>query len=113
MYKFQPGVSPLRRIMLARGVNMRELAVYSGCGYETIRKICKMDKTNIGSVSLRSLLKIAVCLEIAPVDIIPFLGITPKKANSGGVNVRAHTLGGGGRPRQSKVPLLPEESEPQ
>lgn len=109
-FKYQGKASPLRRIMLARGLTMDQLAVYSGCSVPTIRKIDRMDKKNIGGVNLRSVLKLAVYLEVSPTDLIPFLGVTPKKARASGLNVDDHTRGGGGRPKRITVPGPPPES---
>lgn len=110
-YKSQSPVSPFRRIMLARGYNMQEVAVLSGCSCPTLRKLDRMDRKSIGGINLRSVLKVSLFLEVAPVDLIPFLGITAKKAAKKGVNVAAHATGGGGRPKRSAVQSPPQPTE--
>jgi len=96
--------------MMARGLNMMELSVYSGCSMPTISKIDKMDAKSLGGTTLRSILKLSLYLDVAPSDIIPFLGVRPSKTRA---NVKNHAKGGAGRPRKTLEQSPPQENEPQ
>jgi transcriptional regulator with XRE-family HTH domain len=96
----QPNASPLRRIMLARGWNMLQLAVLSGVSQPTLRKLDRMNTETIGSIQIRPLLRLAMFLECAVTDLIPFLGTKLKKTSA---NASIHVKGGPGRP--SKLEL--------
>lgn len=108
-YKAQSPASPFRRIMLARGYTMQEVAVYSGCSAPTLRKLDRMNRETIGGITLRSILKVSMFLECAPSDLVPFLATTAKKASKTGVNVADHAKGGAGRPKQSRVRSHPQD----
>lgn len=105
-YKAQSPTSPLRRIMLARGYNMLELSVLSGCSPPTLRKLDRLDRETIGGITLRSILKVSLFLECSPSDLVPFLATTARKSKA---NVKRHSLGGAGRPKRSGVRSLPLE----
>lgn len=78
-YKHQSTASPLKRIRLARGFNVMQLSVYSGVAMATLRKIDQIDPKIIGDVKIKSLMRIAACLQCAPTDLVPFLAATVKK----------------------------------
>jgi transcriptional regulator with XRE-family HTH domain len=77
-YRHQSKASPLKRIRLARGLSMAQLAVYSDTSQKTIQKIDRLDPKNIGTLKLDMLMRVAITLECSPVDLIPFLGTRVK-----------------------------------
>jgi transcriptional regulator with XRE-family HTH domain len=84
-FKHQSTASPLKRIRLARGLTMMEVSVLAGVSMNTIKKIDRLDPTGdfaVGSVSLRKVMRVAMCLEVAPVDLIPFLATACKAKGS-------------------------------
>jgi len=84
-FKGQPNASPFRRIITARGVNLNEAAVYSGISLTTLRKLDRMDPKIMGSMSVGNLMRVAMYLEVAPVDLMPFLAATVKNPRKSSV----------------------------
>ena len=77
-YRQQSKVSPLKRIRVARGVSVEELAYRAGVAQVTLRKIDKLDPETIGGLKIENLMRVALVLECSPMDLVPFLGTRVK-----------------------------------
>ena len=67
--------SELRAIRVERGWRVEELAAISGCASSTIKK-AEHEPT---SMSLRTLVKLAYALGVAPLELLPELAVEPRK----------------------------------
>jgi transcriptional regulator with XRE-family HTH domain len=77
-YKQQSTASPLKRIRTARGLTMQELSVYAGVSYRIIQVIDRLEPKDISRLTLGKLMRVAMLLECAPVELVPFLKSTVK-----------------------------------
>jgi hypothetical protein len=78
-YKGQGNASPFRRILMARGITLMQAAVYSDVSLEVLRKFDRMDVNVMGGIKIKSLLRVARFLEVAPTDLMPFLQVVAEK----------------------------------
>jgi DNA-binding Xre family transcriptional regulator len=81
-FKHQTTVSPFKRIRLARGLTQMEVSVLSGVAYNTVRKIDRMDPKMVGGIGVGKVMRIAMLLECAPSDLLPFLNVRCKAPKS-------------------------------
>ena len=73
-------IMPLKRLRLAKGWSQARLSGISGV---TTSKIGALEQNIPGiylGMHLRTLCKLAMALDAAPVDIMPFLGARPRTA---------------------------------
>lgn len=81
-FKHQSNVSPLKKIRQARGFTLMEVAILSGVSYNTVKKIDRMDATGqfaIKGLAVGKLMRVAMLLECAPADLVPFLAVKCKR----------------------------------
>jgi len=72
-------VSPFKRIRRARGLTMDQVKVYAGVGIEILRKIDRLEADKLGTIKLRSIMRVAMVLECSPADLVPILNVRYKK----------------------------------
>jgi hypothetical protein len=58
---------------------MREVSFYAGVGYPIVVAIDRLEPEKIGSLTLGKLMRVAMLLECAPTDLIPFLNTTVQR----------------------------------
>jgi transcriptional regulator with XRE-family HTH domain len=70
--------SPLRRIRLAYGLRVVDIAAAAGVSIDTIRRI---DRLDVVTLKLSSLVKVARAVGVAPTDLVPGLARKPRSAS--------------------------------
>jgi transcriptional regulator with XRE-family HTH domain len=74
-----PGTqSPLRRIRLAYGLRVVDIAAASGVSIDTVRRI---DRLDVVTLRLGSLVKVAQAVGVAPTDLVPGLLRKPRSVS--------------------------------
>jgi transcriptional regulator with XRE-family HTH domain len=68
--------SPLRRIRSAYGFRVVEIAAAAGVSVDTVRRI---DRLDVATLQLGSLVKVAQALGVAPTDLAPGLARQPAR----------------------------------
>jgi hypothetical protein len=83
-FKQQSNVSPLKRIRLARGLNLMEVSVLSDVAYNTLRKIDRLESGpgGVSGIGVGKVMRVAMLLECAPSDLLPFLNVRCKSDKS-------------------------------
>jgi hypothetical protein len=80
-FKQQSNVSPLKRIRRARGLSLVEISVLSGVSYGCVKKIDRLQATGefaVGGIGVGKVMRVAMLLECAPSDLLPFLAVRCK-----------------------------------
>ncbi len=80
--------SPLRRIRSAQGLRVVEIAAFAGVSVDTVRRI---DRLDVATLQLGSLVKVAHAIGIAPTELVPGLARRP---TSGGLIAQQERTGG-------------------
>jgi transcriptional regulator with XRE-family HTH domain len=70
-------VSPLRRIRSAYGLRVVEIAAAAGVSVDTVRRI---DRLDVETLKLDSLVKVAHAVGVAPADLVPHLAARPHRS---------------------------------
>jgi transcriptional regulator with XRE-family HTH domain len=70
--------SPLRRIRLAYGLRVVDIAAAAGVSIDTVRRI---DRLDVVTLKLSSLVKVAQAVGVAPTDLVPGLAWKPRPAS--------------------------------
>jgi transcriptional regulator with XRE-family HTH domain len=78
--------SPLKRIRHAYGLRVVEIAAAAGVSIDTVRRI---DRLDVATLQLISLVKVARALGVAPDDLVPRLA---RPASQGGLIARRERL---------------------
>ncbi len=66
--------SPLRRLRSAQGLRVVEIAAFAGVSVDTVRRI---DRLEVVTLHLGSLVKVAHAVGVAPTDLVPGLARRP------------------------------------
>jgi transcriptional regulator with XRE-family HTH domain len=66
--------SPLRRIRSAYGLRVVQIAAAAGVSIDTVRRI---DRLDVATLQLASLVKVAHALGVAPTELVPGLAHQP------------------------------------
>jgi transcriptional regulator with XRE-family HTH domain len=69
-------MSPLRRIRAAYGLRVVEIAAAAGVSVDTVRRI---DRLDVGTLKLGSLVKVAHVVGVAPTALAPRLAAQPRR----------------------------------
>lgn len=77
--KSQGTVSPARRIRNAKGWSMNRLAGISGVDLDRIRSLELGRPDGYLPMTIRTLMKLAIALNVAPSELMPFLAVRPKE----------------------------------
>jgi len=86
---------PLVRILQTYGIRRTELAAVAGVDMKTVARLCRGEYRGL---KLMTLLRVAIALGVAPVDLVPGLGARPQ---GGGLVARARA----GRNRRVERPI--------
>jgi transcriptional regulator with XRE-family HTH domain len=70
--------SPLRRFRLAYGLRVVDIAAAAGVSIDTVRRI---DRLDVVTLKLSSLVKVAQAVGVAPTDLVPGLAVKPRSAS--------------------------------
>ncbi len=81
-YKHQSTVSPFKKIRRARGLTMQAVSVLSGVSYPILVRIDRLEPGKIDNVRVINLMRVAMMLECAPTDLVPFLKTVCKPSKS-------------------------------
>ena len=85
--------SPLRRLRAAHGLRVVEIAAFAGVSVDTVRRI---DRLDVATLQLGSLVKVAHAIGVAPTDLVPGLARRPA---TGGLIAQRERTGAPGRSR--------------
>ncbi len=73
----RPG-SPLSRLLKQASIRRVELAARSGCSLQSVAIVCRCEASELGSVKLSTLAKLAAAMGVAPSELVPWLGQSPR-----------------------------------